>query len=100
MRQTFYLLTDSSVRIEFHISDDTGLQLISLCNPPRDPDIAEFETVEEMADAMEDRVIAHMEEHHARLRMIRLRHDPAPIGYEHLGRYGVPLVEDDTGKPR
>ena len=34
----------------------------------------------------------HFEECDSVLREIRLRHDPSPLSYRQLGRYGVPLV--------
>lgn len=97
-RQSLWFLTDSAVRVEFHIREDRdGLHLESLFNPRRDPDTARFETAEEMADAMEERVKLHMEESGATLRLIRYRHDPQPITNAHLGRYAVPFLHQPDG---
>jgi len=96
-RQSFWFLTDSSVRIEFHIGEDRdGLVLESLFDPRHYPGIASFEAAEGMADAMEERVKLHMEESGA-TRLIRYWHDPQPITVAHLGRYAVPLLHQADG---
>lgn len=98
-RQKCQLLTDGSVSIDFHVAEDAGtMSLTSLFNPPRDPDPAQFSSADEMADAKEVRVKSHLEEHGARLRRIRFLHDDAPITFQHLGRYAVPLVAQDDGR--
>ncbi|MDG2532091.1 hypothetical protein P6144_00375 [Sphingomonas sp. HITSZ_GF] len=97
-RQSFWFLTDSAVRVEFHIREDRdGLTLDSLFNPRRDPDTTTFESAEEMADAMEERVTSHMKESGATLRLIRYRHDASPITNAHLARYAVPLLHQPDG---
>jgi len=92
-RQSFYFLTESAVRLEFHVTAGAeGLSLETLHNPPREPDTATFSSADEAADAIAARVKFHLSEHHAVLRLIRWRHDMEPITLQHLGRYGVPVV--------
>ena len=98
-RQRFQLLTEGSIRIEFHVTEDAGgLTLTSLFNPPRDPDMAQFTSIDEMADAMEVRVNMHLGEHGARLRRIRYLHDDTPVTLQHLSRYAVPVIAQDDGR--
>jgi hypothetical protein len=99
MRQSFYFLTESAVRLEFHILEDLGgITLDTMHNPPREPDKVRFDSADALADGMAERVKFHLEEHAARLTRIRFRHDPAPITYAHLGRYGAPIIPEDDGR--
>ena len=94
-RQSFYFLTGSAVRLEFHVREDaTGVTVESLYNPPRDPDTATFATADEAADAIETRVTEHLTEHLARLAQIKWRHDMSPLTLAHLGRFAVPVFPE------
>lgn len=93
--QSFYMIAENAVRVEFHVTaDDSGLTLDTLYNPPRDPDSARFDTPEDMAKAMGDRAADHLADHASRLIRIRARHDPAPITTAHLGQFGVPIYPE------
>lgn len=92
-RQSFHFLTETAVRLEFHVASTTeSVTVETLHNPPREPDIVTFANADEAADEMAARVKFHLAEHRAVLRLIRFRHDPEPITFEHLGRFAVPLL--------
>jgi hypothetical protein len=92
MRQSFYFLTESVVRVEFHTTGTAeGMSLQSLHNPPGEPDKVTFASVDEAADAMAAQVTL-LGMHAAVLRLIRYRRDPSPLTMQHLGRFAVPLL--------
>jgi len=92
-RQTLNFLTDSSVAVVAEVREDlAGLSLEMLFNPNREAHRSSHGNVDELADAIEANVMAHMAEHGARIRRITMRHDPGPLTYGHLGRYGAPLI--------
>jgi len=98
--QSLYFIGDHGVRVEFDI-DSEGERMFSLTssfNPRRDPDLIICATTDELADEIQQRVMDHFIEYQSPLRLIRTRQNLKFVRLDHLTRYGVPIVPQDTGE--
>ena len=92
-RQRLYFLTEHADRVEAHvIAAGDGLAIELLYHPPREPDAIPCDDIDAAADALEQRVLSHFNEHGTRLSRILIDGDQTPFGAPNLGRFGVPLL--------
>lgn len=99
-RQILYFLTEYADRVEAHVQAGADGPVIELLyHPPRDPDLLPCPDIDDAANALEQRVLAHFADHGSRLTRILIDGDQTPFGVGHLGRFGVPLPPANRSRP-
>lgn len=89
MRQKLQFLSAGTVRAEFELeTEQDTISLVAIYHPAQDPDVSAYQTVEEVADAIEDRVTEHFGDNP--VRRIISQHGEI-VGIRELGRYAAPV---------